>query len=191
MSDELERIWDEVDRRYPHSQGFNSPRRVAFKAGAEWAIAAMTPTPQVVETVEDLPEGRYFDGTYEWDWDGEDWAPLRAPQGMPPRPDLVGLQRVVSHREPLTHPHPTPDECLCYGADGVTDQKCPACVRADVLAEVRATALRDFVNEVNSELAASEEAGHDLGRDYMHGMRSALMQATERADAILDREAGR
>ena len=35
-------------------------------------------------------------------------------------------------------PEPGPDECLCGGADGVTDQKCPVCVRADVLAEVRA-----------------------------------------------------
>ena len=24
-----------------------------------------------------------------------------------------------------------PSECLCYGADGVTDEKCPACKRAD------------------------------------------------------------
>jgi len=30
-------------------------------------------------------------------------------------------------------PEPGPDECLCGGADGVTDQKCPACVRRDVL----------------------------------------------------------
>jgi len=55
MGNELERVVAEAGRRYPdphpHAQGFNSPRRVAFKAGAEWATAALTPTPQVVEKV--------------------------------------------------------------------------------------------------------------------------------------------
>ena len=41
-------------------------------------------------------------------------------------------------REVISYLAPAPGECLCYGADGVTDQKCPVCVRADVLAEVRA-----------------------------------------------------
>ena len=39
-------------------------------------------------------------------------------------------------REVISYLAPAPGECLCYGADGVTDQKCPVCVRADVLAEV-------------------------------------------------------
>ena len=63
MSEDVERVVAEANRRYPdphpHASGLNSPRRIAFKAGAEWAIAAMTPTPQVVETV---GEFRALDG---------------------------------------------------------------------------------------------------------------------------------
>lgn len=52
-----------------------------------------------------LPDGRYFDGTYEWDkegWtDGEvEWTPLRAPSGMPSRPLAKGLRRVITTYEP-------------------------------------------------------------------------------------------
>ena len=54
MSEDVERIWAEATRRYPdphpNASGLNSPRRIAFKVGAEWAIDAMT-TPQVVETL--------------------------------------------------------------------------------------------------------------------------------------------
>ena len=59
MSEDVERVVAEANRRYPdphpHASGLNSPRRIAFKAGAEWAIAALTTTPQVV-TVEDRIE---------------------------------------------------------------------------------------------------------------------------------------
>ena len=52
MSEDVERIWAEATRRYPdphpNASGLNSPRRIAFKVGAKWAIDAMT-TPQVVE----------------------------------------------------------------------------------------------------------------------------------------------
>lgn len=51
-------------------------------------------------------------------------------------------------------------------------------------AEVKGEALREWVEDVTGDLAATKAAGIDLGRDYLHGMRSALMQATERADRI-------
>jgi len=58
MSEDVERVVAEANRRYPdphpNASGLNSPRRIAFKVGAEWAIDAMT-TPQVV-TVEDRIE---------------------------------------------------------------------------------------------------------------------------------------
>jgi len=54
-----------------------------------------------------LPEGRYHDGTYEWVLEravdgAAEWSPVRAPQGMPPRPRLDRLSRVVVRYEPLT-----------------------------------------------------------------------------------------
>lgn len=51
-------------------------------------------------------------------------------------------------------------------------------------AEVKAEALREWVEDVTGDLAATKAEGIDLGRDYLHGMRSALMQATERADRL-------
>lgn len=51
--------------------------------------------------VDDLPDGRYWDGTYDWDKDGDDWSALRAPSGMPSRPDLEGLHTVTMVREPV------------------------------------------------------------------------------------------
>lgn len=53
--------------------------------------------------VPQLSEGRYFDGTYEWDYDPTDdrWDPIRAPEGMPSRPKLENLSRVVTKYEPL------------------------------------------------------------------------------------------
>ena len=50
-----------------------------------------------------LPDGRYFDGTYEWDKEGDDWTPLRAPSGMPTQPMSVEA-RVTTLREPLHDP---------------------------------------------------------------------------------------
>jgi len=51
-------------------------------------------------------------------------------------------------------------------------------------AVVKAEALREWVEEVTDDLAWTKAAGIGLGSDYLHGMRSALMQATERADRI-------
>ena len=69
MSNELERVWAEADRRFPEKNpevGCDSARRVAFKAGAEWAIAAMTPKTRalrralgVLHVVEGDHYGRY------------------------------------------------------------------------------------------------------------------------------------
>lgn len=42
----------------------------------------------------DLPDGTYYDGTYEWEKNGKDWTPLRAPQGMPREPEIQNLKRV-------------------------------------------------------------------------------------------------
>ena len=50
--------------------------------------------------------------------------------------------------------------------------------------EVKAEALREWVDDMTGDLAATKAEGIDLGRDYLHGMRSALMQATERADRL-------
>lgn len=49
----------------------------------------------------DLPDGTYYDGTYEWEKDGKDWTPLRAPQGMPPTPEIALLKRVRKSYEDL------------------------------------------------------------------------------------------
>lgn len=48
-----------------------------------------------------LPDGRYHDGTYEWEKDGGEWFPLMAPFGMPPRPEFSRLKRVVTRLVPL------------------------------------------------------------------------------------------
>lgn len=47
-------------------------------------------------TINNLPDGRYFDGTYEWDKEGDGWTPLRAPGGMPTHPTLHNLKRVLT-----------------------------------------------------------------------------------------------
>jgi len=49
----------------------------------------------------ELPYGRYFDGTYEWDYDEDGWEPLRAPYGMPPAPSREGLKRGVTSYEDI------------------------------------------------------------------------------------------
>jgi hypothetical protein len=54
-----------------------------------------------------LPDGRYFDGTYEWRKDDDDWTPIMAPSGMPFLPRYSELKRVVITYEPLT---PVPAE---------------------------------------------------------------------------------
>lgn len=51
-------------------------------------------------------------------------------------------------------------------------------------AEVKAEALWEWAEDMTGDLAATKAEGIDLGRDYLHGMRSALMQATERADRL-------
>lgn len=48
-----------------------------------------------------LPDGRYHDGTYEWDKEAGEWTPLRAPYGMPSRPRLRDLSMVLATRVPL------------------------------------------------------------------------------------------
>lgn len=42
----------------------------------------------------DLPDGVYFDGTYEWEKEGGEWDPINAPQGMPRYPEIDKLKRV-------------------------------------------------------------------------------------------------
>lgn len=56
---------------------------------------------QVIDPLANLPEGRYFDGTYEWDFDGGEWFPLQAPQGMPTKPNREGLRKVVTSYIPI------------------------------------------------------------------------------------------
>ena len=51
--------------------------------------------------LKDLPDGTYYDGTYEWEKDGKDWTPLRAPRGMPPTPEIARLKRVRKSYEDL------------------------------------------------------------------------------------------
>ena len=93
------------------------------------------------------------------------------------------------------------DECGTWcGMADVSHERgpCPACVERcmgdahAVLdlwpgrseATVKAEALREWVKDMTGGLAATKAEGIDLGRDYLHGMRSALMQATERADRL-------
>lgn len=64
----------------------------------------MPDTPIDPAVVDGLPDGRYYDGTYEWDKEGTDWTPLRAPSGMPTAPRLEGLTRVRTAREPIDTP---------------------------------------------------------------------------------------
>lgn len=52
--------------------------------------------------LDDLADGTYFDGTYEWRKDGKDWTPLMAPQGMPKYPDIERLKRVKKTYEDLS-----------------------------------------------------------------------------------------
>ena len=55
---------------------------------------------------------------------------------------------------------------------------------AEIKTRWQAEALREWVEDVTGDLAATEAEGIGLGSDYLHGMRSALMQATERADRL-------
>lgn len=48
-----------------------------------------------------LEDGTYWDGTYEWRKDGDDWTPLMAPGGMPPQPQRKGLRRIVKTYEEI------------------------------------------------------------------------------------------
>ena len=103
-----------------------------------FSFSPLSPAPQVVETVaelEALAEGVILHDAggdaiiVTQNSDGERWY-ASAFSGGERESWIVDLPATV------LYPHPTPDEGLCYGADGVTDQKCPVCVRADVLAEV-------------------------------------------------------
>lgn len=48
----------------------------------------------------ELPDGRYFDGAYEWIKEDGEWTPLLAPQGMPSEPfKIVG--RVLTTYVPV------------------------------------------------------------------------------------------
>lgn len=47
----------------------------------------------------ELPDGLYNDGMYDWEKEGFDWTPLKAPSGMPPKPELARLRRVVIDRK--------------------------------------------------------------------------------------------
>ncbi len=49
-------------------------------------------------TLRDLPDGTYFDGTYEWEKEEGSWTPLRAPSGMPTAPKIENLRKVVIER---------------------------------------------------------------------------------------------
>lgn len=50
--------------------------------------------------LDSLPEGRYYDGTYEWDHGlGDEWEPILAPYGMPSRPERAGLKIVKTRYE--------------------------------------------------------------------------------------------
>lgn len=55
-------------------------------------------------SLDDLPDGRYFDGTYEWDKDGNDWTPLLAPYGMASHPSLGALKHVTVTYTPVAGP---------------------------------------------------------------------------------------
>lgn len=48
-----------------------------------------------------LEDGTYWDGTYEWRKDGDDWTPLMAPGGMPSQPQRNGLRRIVKTYEEI------------------------------------------------------------------------------------------
>lgn len=49
--------------------------------------------------LDDLPDGTYNDGVYDWEKEGTKWEPLRAPSGMPPKPDIDRLRRVIIDRK--------------------------------------------------------------------------------------------
>lgn len=55
----------------------------------------------VIDPLGDLPDGTYWDGTYEWVKDEEGWVALQAPQGMPSQPSREGLRRVQKSYVPV------------------------------------------------------------------------------------------
>src|SRR6478609_3623781 len=57
--------------------------------------------PKATSGLEDLPDGSYFDGTYEWEKEGSEWTPIHAPQGMPPTPERSHLKRVTKRYEDI------------------------------------------------------------------------------------------
>jgi hypothetical protein len=57
------------------------------------------PDPALI--LRELPDGSYYDGTYEWEKDGIYWTPLMAPSGMPSEPDPKRLRRVIKTYEAI------------------------------------------------------------------------------------------
>ena len=76
-----------------------------------------------------LPDGRYFDGTYEWDKEGDDWTPLRAPSGMPTQPTSVEA-RVTTVREPLYDPS-APAPAPSVAAESAVEDRTALLARMD------------------------------------------------------------
>lgn len=73
-----------------------------YEAAREAWKSSKLPVSPEPDLLNSLPEGRYFDGTYEWEFDGDrDWTPIMAPSGMPSRPKLENLRKAVTHYEPL------------------------------------------------------------------------------------------
>ena len=169
MSNELGRVADAIESARLPSGGTILASRVQIEVLARAAIAAMTLTPQVVETVDELEaspddavfianDGQHYRRSPMWERHGR---PLWESFGMDTSDSMLSAAQVPLPATVL-HPHPTPDECLCYGADGVTDQKCPACVRADVLAEVRAFATQSAISARGSGTSEAERRWLDL-----------------------------
>jgi len=52
------------------------------------------------------------------------------------------------------------------------------------LAEVKVQTLEEFIAAIREQLEETARAGIDLGDDYLHGMRTALSQAADRAEQI-------
>lgn len=99
---------------------------------------------------------------------------------LPVKPDREAvIDALWGTSKNLPIPHIDREEVVTAQADAVLDLW-PG--RSE--AEVKAEALREWVEDMTGDLAATKAEGIDLGRDYLRGMRSALMQATERADRL-------
>jgi len=97
----LSLVWD-WDTAEAHSLCIKTARAVVeYMKTIGLFVVEEEPEPEPALVLSELPDGSYYDGTYEWEKDGIYWTPLMAPSGMPSEPDPKRLRRVIKTYEAI------------------------------------------------------------------------------------------